>query len=84
MILLKKYTFGEELFNSITHGIGVLMGGAVCTYFLIWGYADGSALVRLGLWIYLFVVLGDIFHFVAIYNVLDMFTRFRAPLAAIF
>lgn len=59
MISLKKYTFGEELFNSITHGIGTIMSAMMCVYFLIWGYADGSVLVRLGLWLYLFGVVSS-------------------------
>ena len=59
MISLKKYTIGEELFNSISHGVGVVMSLCACIYFLWWGYQDGAALAILSLWLYLFGVVSS-------------------------
>ena len=53
MNLMKKYTIGEEYVNSISHGIGALMGVIVCAYFLNVG---GSSLAIFSLWLYLFGV----------------------------
>ncbi len=56
MNFIKKYTFGEELTNSISHGVGVLMGLVVCLFFLIKGYQYGTLLAVFSLWLYLFGV----------------------------
>ena len=59
MNLMKKYTIGEEYVNSISHGIGVVMGVVVCVYFLVSGYASGSSLAIFSLWLYLFGVVSS-------------------------
>lgn len=59
MNLMKKYTIGEEYVNSISHGIGALMGVIVCAYFLKLGYVGGSSLVIFSLWLYLFGVVSS-------------------------
>ncbi len=56
MNFIKKYTIGEEITNSISHGVGVLMGLAVCSFFLYKGYLNGSPLAIFSLWLYLFGV----------------------------
>lgn len=56
MEITKRYTFSEELINSISHAVGVVMGLVVCIIFLARGYADGSALTIFSLWLYLFGV----------------------------
>ena len=59
MNLVKKYTVGEEYVNAISHGVGALMGGVVCAYFLKLGYANGSPLIIFSLWLYLFGVVSS-------------------------
>lgn len=59
MNLMKKYTIGEEYVNSISHGIGALMGVIVCAYFLKLGYVGGSSLAIFSLWLYLFGVVSS-------------------------
>ena len=59
MNFIKKYTFGEELTNSISHGVGVLMGLVVCLFFLIKGYQFGTPLAVFSLWLYLFGVVSS-------------------------
>lgn len=59
MNLVKKYTVGEEYVNAISHGVGALMGGVVCAYFLKLGYVNGSPLIIFSLWLYLFGVVSS-------------------------
>ena len=59
MNTMKKYTFGEEMANAISHAVGILMGVAVCGYFLVKGYQHGDALAVLSLWLYLFGVVSS-------------------------
>ena len=59
MNLVKKYTVGEEYLNAISHGVGTLVCGAVCVYFLKQGYANGSPLAIFSLWLYLFGVISS-------------------------
>ncbi len=56
---LKKYTFGEELANSISHALGGVAGLVVCTIFLVWGYRGGSTMAVLSLWLYLLGVVSS-------------------------
>ena len=56
MNFIKKYTLGEEITNSISHGVGVVMGLVVCIFFLVWGYSGGSAIAIFSLWLYMFGV----------------------------
>lgn len=56
MNLIKKYSLGEEITNSISHGVGVVMGLVVGAIFLVWGYSEGSAIAVFSLWLYLFGV----------------------------
>lgn len=55
----KQYTKSEEWANSISHGVGVVMGGAVCLWFLAKGYASGSPMAVFALWLYLFGVVSS-------------------------
>lgn len=59
MNVIKRYTFSEELTNSISHAVGVVMGLCVCIYFLVKGYQHGSTLDVLSLWLYLFGVVSS-------------------------
>lgn len=55
----KKYTKEEERVNAISHGVGILMGLVVCTFFLIRGYEWGDGIVQLSLWLYMFGVVSS-------------------------
>lgn len=56
---VKKYTFAEEMANSISHAIGVVLGVVVCVLFLVRGYQYGTTLEVLSLWLYLFGVVSS-------------------------
>lgn len=47
------YTKGEERTNSITHGLGIVLGIAVGCGFLVYVYRRGNSWVALGIWLYL-------------------------------
>ncbi len=63
----KRYTVGEEYVNSISHGLGTIMGLVVCVIFLIQGYQEGDAIDKLSLWLYLFGVVSS-YLFSTIYH----------------
>lgn len=59
MEIKKSYTLSEEVTNSTSHAIGVVMGAVVCAIFLNWGYERGSALAIFSLWLYMFGVVSS-------------------------
>lgn len=59
MEIQRRYKFSEELLNSLSHAAGVVMGGVVCTVFLLQAYAEGSSLDIFSLWLYMFGVLSS-------------------------
>ncbi len=54
---LKQYSLSEEIINSITHAVGLVMGLAVCIFFLVKGAE--SPLSGLGFGLYLFGVVSS-------------------------
>lgn len=40
----RKYTVGEEIFNSISHGVGGLLSIAACVLLIVWAALYGDAL----------------------------------------
>jgi hemolysin III len=46
------YTKGEERANSITHGVGILLGLTVCVLFLVYAYSKGNTWAEIGIWLY--------------------------------
>lgn len=54
-----SYTRNEELANSISHGIGILIGLAASSVFLYSAYTHYDALAQLGVWLYAFGVLSS-------------------------
>lgn len=59
MNIVKRYTFGEEMANSISHAVGVVMSLVVGIWFLSAGYRCGSNIEIFSLWLYLFGVLAS-------------------------
>lgn len=59
MNIVKRYTFGEEMANSISHAVGVVMSLVVGIWFLATGYRCGSNIEIFSLWLYLFGVLAS-------------------------
>lgn len=55
--LLKQYSLAEEIINSITHGVGLIMGLVVCMFFL--SKSAGIPLAGLGFGLYLFGVVSS-------------------------
>ena len=47
------YSLPEEILNSVTHGLGLVMGLAVCIFFLIKGSASDSWIGPFSLVLYL-------------------------------
>lgn len=47
------YSHSEEMINTVTHAAGLIMGLAVCIFFLIKGYASDSWMTLLSLVLYL-------------------------------
>lgn len=47
------YTKGEERTNSITHGLGIVLGAVVGCAFLAYAYRHGNSWGALGIWLYL-------------------------------
>lgn len=47
------YSLPEEILNSITHGLGLAMSLAVCTFFLVTGLTEDSWIVIFSLILYL-------------------------------
>lgn len=54
-----RYTHNEEIANTISHVVGVLMSVAVCSSFLSYAYKSNDALSICSLWIYFFGVLSS-------------------------
>lgn len=54
-----SYTRNEELANSITHGLGVVIGLVASTLFLVIAYNRYDALGCLGVWLYAFGILSS-------------------------
>lgn len=53
---LNTYSLPEEILNSTTHGLGLIMGLAVCIFFIIKGNISDSWLTTFSLVLYLFGV----------------------------
>lgn len=53
---LNIYSLPEEILNSITHGLGLIMGLVVCMFFIIKGNISGCWLTTFSLVLYLFGV----------------------------
>lgn len=53
------YSVTEEIVNTTTHAVGLMMGLVVCVYFLIRGIEVGSWVVTLGFVLYLFGVVSS-------------------------
>ena len=53
------YSSNEEFVNTTTHAAGLLIGLAVCVYFLVTGAATGSWVVTLSFVLYLFGVVSS-------------------------
>ena len=53
------YTRNEELANSISHGLGVLLGLVASIMFLRIAYTQHDALGQLGIWLYAFGILSS-------------------------
>ena len=53
------YTKAEERINTLSHAAGILMGIIVGTIFLVKGYQSGNFWAVLGIWLYLFGMLGS-------------------------
>ena len=53
------YTKNEELANSLTHGVGVLMGLIASVVFLHIAYTRYNSLACLGVWLYAFGVISS-------------------------
>ena len=53
------YSFSEEIINSGTHAAGLVMGLAVCIFFLVRGTDGQNPLAVLGFWLYLFGVVSS-------------------------
>ncbi len=47
------YTKGEELTNTLSHALGILLGGALGAWLLKMCYDCGSGWAQLGVWLYL-------------------------------
>ena len=47
------YSLPEEILNSVTHGLGLIMGLAVCIFFLVKGSASDSWIAPFSLVLYL-------------------------------
>ena len=50
------YSFTEEVVNTATHAVGLVMACVVCTFFLVMCYGKGTWVVPLSLALYLFGV----------------------------
>ena len=50
---LNAYSLGEEIFNCITHGLGLVMSLAVCIFFLVKGTLSDSWITTFSLILYL-------------------------------
>ncbi len=50
---VNRYSLSEEILNTITHGVGLLMGIAVCTLFLIKGGAQDFWIATFSLILYM-------------------------------
>jgi len=53
------YSKGEEILNSSSHAVGILMGIVVGILFLIWCYQAGDGWMQTGVWLYLFGMLSS-------------------------
>lgn len=73
----KKYTVAEEYVNSISHGLGAIMGLVVCIIFLVQGYDNGDAIDKLSLWLYLFGVVSS-YLFSTIYHACPAESKWRS------
>ena len=56
---LDSYSLPEEILNSVTHGLGLIMGLAVCIFFIIKGDISDSWLTTFSLALYLFGVVSS-------------------------
>ena len=53
------YTKREEIINSSSHGVGILLGLFFGGLFLYWCYRHGDGWSQLGVWLYLFGMLSS-------------------------
>ncbi len=58
-INLNRYTHSEEIANSVSHILGVIMSISVCSIFLFKAYQSSDMLSIISLWIYLFGVVSS-------------------------
>ena len=53
------YSKKEEIINSSSHGVGILLGIVVGAGFLYWVYRHGDGWAEFGVWLYLFGMLSS-------------------------
>lgn len=53
------YSKKEEIINSSSHGVGILLGMVVGGLFLWWVYKQGDGWAEFGVWLYLFGMLSS-------------------------
>ena len=85
----KTYSFSEEVINSSTHAIGVVMGLVVCIFFLAKGVAADVPFAGLSFGLYLFGVVSSyaastVYHSIPATNVKAKATARKFDHAAIF
>ena len=54
-----RYTYSEEIANSVSHIFGALMALVVCTFFIVKVIPSGSALVVVSMSLYFFGVVSS-------------------------
>lgn len=75
---LQTYSLPEEILNFTTHGLGVLMGLAVCIFFIIKGSAIDSPFAVFSLGLYLFGVVSSYMASTIYHSIPSSHTRAKA------
>lgn len=75
---LQTYSLPEEILNFTTHGLGVLMGLAVCIFFIIKGSAVYSPFAVFCLGLYLFGVVSSYMASTIYHSIPSSHTRAKA------
>ncbi len=75
---LQTYSLPEEILNFTTHGFGVLMGLAVCIFFIIKGSAIDSPFAVFSLGLYLFGVVSSYMASTIYHSIPSSHTRAKA------
>lgn len=70
------YSKEEERVNSLSHAFGIVMGLAVCSYFLVRGYESGNTLAIVSLWLYTFGVVSS-YVLSTVYHALPATSRWK-------